>query len=89
MGEAWLTHPFSLAGLVAAGAYTRSPLGGKILPLLLVFLNEPNAYNRLGFLQSVEKILGRKLSEQEFSLTGLPETRKKQVQDLLKRYARR
>ena len=86
VGEAWLTHPFPLIQSVAADAYTRSPLGKKALPQLLASLNEPNAYIRLRFLQSVEKILGRRLGDQEYALTGSSKQREKQIQRLLKQY---
>ena len=86
VGEAWLTHPFPLIQSVAADAYTHSPLGKKALPQLLASLNEPNAYIRLRFLQSVEKILGRRLGDQEYALTGSSKQREKQIQRLLKQY---
>jgi hypothetical protein len=82
-GEAWLNHPFYAARVVAAGAYARSPLGEEVLPRLLRRLEDPNAYMRLRFLQSVESILGRTLGEAEYSLTGPPDLRKEQVQHLL------
>ncbi len=88
MGEAWLTHPFAHARLVAAGAFANSPLGKETLPLLLHYLEEPNAYLRFGFLQNVEKILGRKLTDEEYTVTGPRTVRKKQVQKLIERFAR-
>ena len=44
-------------------------------------IDEPNAYFRIGRLQNVEKILGRRLSDAELSITG----RQKQVQALIER----
>ncbi len=70
-------------GGVAAGAYARSPLGAEVLPQLFERLEEPNAYMRLRYLLSVESILGRSLSEAEYSLIGPPEVRAKQVKQLL------
>ena len=69
--------------MVAAGAYARSPLGEEILPQLFERLEEPNAYLRLRYLLSVESILGRSLSEAEYSLIGPPEVRARQVKRLL------
>jgi hypothetical protein len=88
VGEAWLSHPFVLTRLVAAGAYAGSPLGLEVLPRLLRALDEPNAYLRIGFLQNVEKILGRPLSDAEFAITGHDSVRQKQAQRLIERFIR-
>ena len=81
-GEALLDHPFQAARLVAASAYARSPIGKTVLPQLIGFLNEPNAYARMRYLMSTEKVLGKKLSDDEYSLMGSPELRKRQIQNL-------
>jgi hypothetical protein len=81
-GQAWLTHPFSMARTVAAGAFARSALGDAALPRLTAHLDEPNAYVRLRFLMAVERILGRNLLEAEYSLLGPPEHRRAQVRQL-------
>jgi hypothetical protein len=86
-GEAWLAQPIGMQRVVAGAAYARSPLGKKALPSLLRSLEEPNAYVRMRSLQNVERVLGRKLEDKEFSLTGLPEERRRQVQRLLKQYS--
>jgi hypothetical protein len=88
MGEAWLTHPFLLSRLVAANAYASSPLGKETLPLFLQYLAEPNAYLRFGYFQAVEKILGRRLVDEEYSVTGSRKVRQKQIQKLIERFTR-
>ncbi|MFT5370294.1 MAG: hypothetical protein ACI8V2_005276 [Candidatus Latescibacterota bacterium] len=85
-GEAWLTHPVPLVRLVAADSYAHSKWGTEKLPDLIASLNETNAYNRYGFLQNIEKILGHKLSEEEYTITGTPQLRAKQVKGLLTKY---
>jgi hypothetical protein len=83
-GEAWLAQPIGMQRVVAGAAYARSAGGKKALPALLRSLDEPNAYLRTRFLQNVERALGRKLSEKEYSLAGSPDERRQQVQRLLK-----
>lgn len=78
-GPAWLRHPFSMVRTVAAGAYARSDLGPAALPLLGDHLQEPNAYVRMRFLLAVESILGHRLSEEAYSLTGAPGLRRSQA----------
>jgi hypothetical protein len=81
-GEAWLGQPSGMLRVVALAAYARSPLGKRGLPRLLLSLEDPNAYVRMRSLQSVEQILGRKLEEEEYTLTGPPEDRHRQVEHL-------
>lgn len=78
-GLAWLQHPSSMVRTVAAGAYARSTLGPSALPALTSHLEEPNAYVRMRFLLAVERILGRRLSDEEYSLTGDPALRRAQI----------
>ena len=85
-GEAWLDHPSLLVRTVAAGAYARSPLGKSALPALITHLHEPNAYARMRFLMSVEKITERKISNEDYALTGSPAMRQQQIQQLLGQY---
>ncbi len=88
-GEAWLQHPFSMVRTVAAGAYARSALGPAVLPQLMEHLNEDNAYVRLRFLQSVERLLERELTPDEFDVMGAAAKREKQVDRLLKKWTYR
>ena len=85
--DSWLAHPNGMLRAVVGAAYARSPLGKQALPRLLKLLDEPNAYLRTRSLQNVERVLGRRLSEKEYSLTGPPVQRRRQVQRLLKRYS--
>jgi hypothetical protein len=85
VGEVWLQHPFSMVRTVAAGAYARSELGQAVLPQLIEHLNEPNAYVRMHFLQSVERLLARELTPGEFDVMGAPTKREKQVDRLLEK----
>jgi len=87
-GEAWLAQPSGMLKVVAGAAYARSTLGKQALPRLLSSLDEPNAYTRMRLLANVEKLLGRRLNEKEYALTGSPERRKEQVQLLLKKLSR-
>ena len=89
VGEAWLAHPNGTIRVVAAAAYARSPHGKEKLPQLIGFLNETNAYYRTRSLQIVERIIGRKFSEGEYSVAAPPEQRREQVQRLLERYSSR
>ena len=87
VGDAWLTHPVPLVRLVAADAYTRTNFGKDKLPTLIAMLAESNAYNRYGYLQAIEKILGHKIGEDEYTITGPENLRARQVQNLLTKYA--
>lgn len=82
VGEAWLEHPFPAMRTVAAGAYARSPLGKGALPRLVEGLGEENAYQRMRFLQSVERVLGRRLQPEEYEPTAPPPRRRAQVEAL-------
>jgi hypothetical protein len=88
-GQAWLDQPTGMLRVVAGAAFARSPLGKQALPRLLKSLDEPNAYLRMRTLQNVEQVLGRKLDEKEYTLTGPPAERRQQVQRLLKQYSDR
>jgi hypothetical protein len=84
-GEVWLEQPSGNLKVVAAAAYARSPLAKQALPRLVGALDDPNAYVRVRMLQIVEAVLGRKLEEKEFSLTGPPGTRREQAEALRKK----
>jgi hypothetical protein len=85
-GEVWLDQSEGMLRVVAGAAYARSPLGKQILPRLLKSLEEPNAYLRTRSLEIVERVLGRRLDEKEYSLTGSPQERRRQVEELLRRF---
>ncbi|SVC24552.1 uncharacterized protein METZ01_LOCUS277406, partial [marine metagenome] len=67
---------------VAAGAYARSSQGPASLPELAGHLEEPNAYVRMRFLLAMERILGHRISDEEYSLTGDRALRRAQTRDL-------
>jgi hypothetical protein len=86
-GLAWLAQPSGMLKVVAGAAVARSPGSRKMLPRLLGALDEPNAYLRMRLLENVEKALGRRLEEKEYSLTGPPDRRREQQRQLLKQYS--
>lgn len=88
-GEAWLDQPIGMLRAVVGAAYARSPLARQAQPRLLKLLDEPNAYVRTWSLRNVERALGRRLSEEEFSLTAPPEKRALQLERLLKQHSGR
>ena len=85
VGRAWLKHPKPVVRLVAADAYARSPLGLAALPELLRSLSDEIAVNRMFGLFAVERILGRRLGEDEYAPTAPPAVRTKQVKALARR----
>lgn len=88
-GEAWLAQPSGMLRVVAGSAIARSPQSRGALPRLVELLDEPNAYLRMRLLENVEQALGRRLEENEYSLTGPPERRREQLAALLKAVAGR
>lgn len=85
-GDAWLAHPVPNLRLVTAGAYAHSPWAKEKLPQLISALNETNAYTRYGYLQNIEKILGHKIPNNEYTITGPPELRAQQIEKLRQKY---
>jgi hypothetical protein len=84
-GMVWLKHTDPVVRLVAADAYARSPLGPAAFPEVLESLSDPVAVNRMFGLFAVERILGRRLSDKEYSPMASPSVRAKQVKTLTKR----
>ena len=82
VGRAWLKHRVPIVRLVAAHAYARSPLGKSALPELLKTLNDSRAVNRMFGLFAVERVLGRRLSNEEYAPLASPDVRLKQVNAL-------
>ncbi len=80
----WLASEERIVRLTAAGSMGIRAEGHKFLPTLLAMLNDPVAYDRQRYLWAVEEVLGRPLSEAEFSLTGTPQWRRNQVLRLQK-----
>jgi hypothetical protein len=82
VGRAWLKHRVPIVRLVAAHAYARSPLGKSALPDLLETLNDSRAVNRMFGLFAVERVLGRRLNNDEYAPLASPDVRLKQVNAL-------
>jgi len=85
LGEIWLKHRFPVIRLIAATAYSRSPLGAKELPHLLEMLNDSQAVNRMFGLFAVERTIGRRLTEEEYAPMAAAATRQEQVKKLIER----
>jgi hypothetical protein len=82
LGETWLRSSDSFARLAGADGYARSPLVEDATAPLLKALDDPNAFNRTLALISLQKILGRKLSDGEYDLIAPVATRRKQLEAL-------
>ena len=78
-GIAWLRHSHPIVRRVAADAYARSPLGEATLPWILSILNDTYATNRMFGLLAIERIVGRRLGESEYSPMASPSVRVEQV----------
>lgn len=86
LGHAYLDHPTPVVRLVAAAAYADSPLGRAELPRLLGILKDPYAVNRMFGLFAIEKILGRRLTDEEYSPLAVARVRDAQVDALARRW---
>ncbi|HET9300536.1 MAG TPA: ammonia-forming cytochrome c nitrite reductase subunit c552, partial [Candidatus Polarisedimenticolaceae bacterium] len=86
-GTAWLRHPEPIVRRVAADAYGRT-LARAALPQLIPVLNDPLATNRMVALGAIERILGRTLTEDEYSLIAPLSVRKRQAEALAHTVAR-
>jgi cytochrome c552 len=81
-GIAGLHHAHPIVRRVTADAFARSPLGKAELPELISILNDPIATNRTFGLAAIERILGRTLTEEEYSLMAPLSVRKRQAATL-------
>ncbi len=75
----WLSSRERIHRLTAAGAIGIRPEGRAFLSTLVGMLNDPVAYDRQRYLWAIEEVLGRTLSEAEFSVTGSPQRRRSQL----------
>jgi hypothetical protein len=82
LGEGWLRHPNAFVRLAAADAYARSPLVSDPTPYLLTALDDTQAFNRTLALISLQRILGRRLTDREYDVTAPPEVRSRQLKAL-------
>ena len=85
VGQVWLNHSRPVMRLVVTDAFTRSPQSKQALPELLETLNEAYAVNRMFGLFAVEKILGRRLGQDEFNPLATQPERKTMVDALRER----
>lgn len=83
LGALWLASETPINRLVAADAYSRSTLGKRNLPRLVRALVDPIAVNRMFALFALERVLGRRLSAEEYEPTASPGLRADQVRALL------
>jgi predicted CXXCH cytochrome family protein len=82
VGQAWLNHSQPLVRLVASDAFARTSRGLDEAPELLELLNDRYAVNRVFGLFAVERLLGRELREDEYSLLAPPAERRRMVESL-------
>lgn len=83
VGHVWLAHPQPVIRLVASAAYSNSPFGKTEMPRLLEVLKDPQAVNRMFGLFGVERVLGRQLTEDEYSPMSISDRRNTQVDKLI------
>jgi hypothetical protein len=86
VGQVWLTSDSPSHRLVAADAYSRSPLGKHQLQRLIRTLDDSHAVNRMFGLFAVERVLGRRLTREEYAPVAPPARRRKQVRALLAKH---
>lgn len=84
-GDFWLNGPDYVRRVMAADAYSRSPLGKGALPKLLDALADPYPFARFLIRPAVERVLGRTLERAEYDIAASAEERKRQTDALLKR----
>ncbi len=85
VGLAWLRSEDPVIRLIANHSYSVSEIENLPLQEMLKELLSDYAVNRLFGLVSVEKVLGRKLTRDEYDLLQTPEHRKVQVTELIKK----
>jgi hypothetical protein len=82
LGLTWLRSKDSSVRLVATDAYARSTIGKAMFPELMQALKDPIAVNRTFALLAAQRILGRKITREEFEATAPPADRAKQADAL-------
>lgn len=83
VGPTWLSSETPSHRLVAADAYARSPLGKSEIQRLIRTLDDPMAVNRMFGLFALERVLGRRLTDAEYTPTAPLAVRRQQVSKLL------
>jgi len=82
VGLRWLAHREGIVRQVAADAYARSPLGPKALPALLDRLDDDSPPTRMFARLAVERVLGRRLTLEEYRPWGTPQERAASIEAL-------
>lgn len=82
VGLAWLSSKNRFFRLAATEAYARSSLVEDPIPFLLHGLKDAYAFNRTFALLSLQRLLDRKVEDEEYRLVGPVELREKQVAKL-------
>jgi hypothetical protein len=88
LGEVWLGHENAVVRQAAVAAYARSPLGKAALPQVLPSLDDPSPPGRMFGQLAVERLLGRRLSDQEYTPWASPAARAQAVVSLAAEAAR-
>jgi len=87
VGQVWLTHKIPTVRLVGADAISRSPEGNAAMFELLGALEDEYAVNRMFGLFAVERVIGRQLTNEEYSPLESLTVRAAQVETLQKKFA--
>jgi hypothetical protein len=83
LGEIWMRSPNRFLRAAATEAHARSPLIENRLPVVLRSLDDEQAYNRTLALIVVERLLGRKVSRDEYDLLAAPPERSRRIEALV------
>jgi hypothetical protein len=86
VGAAWLDSPDPQIRITAAAAYARAGQRA-VLPQLLESLDDDVAYYRMRVLFAVRGLLGREVTPREYDPTAPPEHRRRQIDQLRRRFA--
>jgi hypothetical protein len=82
MGKRWLGHREAVVRAAAVDFYSRTKLGKGALPDLLPILEDPSPPARMFGLLAIERIVGRRIDEHEYTPWAAPDVRKKQAHAL-------
>ena len=85
LGRVWLHHKEAVIRQVAAAAYARLPLGKAAFAEVLPILNDPSPPARMLGVVSVEALLGRPITLDEYTPWAAPAARAQQVAELGRR----
>ncbi|MBC8288822.1 MAG: hypothetical protein H8E37_00750 [Planctomycetes bacterium] len=88
LGEVWLNHSRPLMRLLVSDAVARSEGNRNMLKELLHQLREPYGINRMFGLFAVEKVIGRKLTREEYNPVAPQSARDEMVTRLIQQLVR-